>query len=321
MNEVFDSQLVQLKADAINDKSRQWVHILTSGAIKARDGRTFILSRPEQVIDKTREWAKSADVPVDYEHQTQLAKANGQPAPAAGWIKDFAIRENGIWALVEWTERATAMIQAKEYRYVSPTIVTDKNNGEILFISSVALVNVPALKLTALAKADLSAIDEQERNMEAICEALGLPDDADEQTIITAVQDLRKRLEILEQQKDNPADPKSLAAVTVALETLNTERLTAKQEYIKNKVDNAIREGVIVPAMRDWAEELCGANEESFDSFAKSVGKPFASLFRPSITPEMEARLNAEITNNRHNMTEVQLVADQLGIKPETINF
>ena len=45
---------------------------------------------------------------IDYEHQTQLADTNGQPAPAAGWFKKLEFRPNkGLWATdVRGTARA-----------------------------------------------------------------------------------------------------------------------------------------------------------------------------------------------------------------------
>jgi len=306
---------VQSLCGGSDPSSRQWVHILPKGTISARDGRTFCLSRPEQVIAKTLEWAKTADIPVDYEHQTDLAKTNGQPAPAAGWVKKLEVRENGIWALIEWTERAAAMIARKEYRYVSPTIMTERETGEIAFIRSVALVNVPALMMTALTKSELSAMNGME--MEMVRKSLGLTDDADQNEIIAAITALRQELENAT-RKLKEIEPKSLSAMTGALEILSAERAAARRTHVKTKVENAIRDGVIVPAMQEWAIELCSSNETSFDHFTKSVGRPFAGLFEPVITPEMEARLNASIESDSiFDDSDANRIASQLGIDPK----
>lgn len=40
------------------------------------------------------------DIPIDYEHQTLL----DVQAPAAGWIKDLTLKQDGVYALVEWTD-------------------------------------------------------------------------------------------------------------------------------------------------------------------------------------------------------------------------
>lgn len=58
---------------------------------------------------------------IDYEHQTDHTSENGQPAPAAGWIRELDVRGGALWGRVEWTAKAAASIAAREYRYISPT--------------------------------------------------------------------------------------------------------------------------------------------------------------------------------------------------------
>jgi phage I-like protein len=131
---------------------RQWVHLLTPGVIQARDGRAFVMDDPKAVVDATLRRAGTTEIAVDYEHQIDLAKINGKPAPAAGWIKRFDVLASGIWGLVEWTDAAARMIAAKEYRYLSPVIRLTADL-EIVDILRVALTNNPALDLVALATA------------------------------------------------------------------------------------------------------------------------------------------------------------------------
>ena len=131
---------------------RQWVHLLTPGVIPARDGRAFVMDDPKAVVAATLRRAGTTDIAVDYEHQIDLAKINGRPAPAAGWIKRLDVRDSGIWGLVEWTDAAARMIAAKEYRYVSP-VIRHTPDLQIVDILRVALTNNPALDLVALATA------------------------------------------------------------------------------------------------------------------------------------------------------------------------
>jgi phage I-like protein len=84
---------------------------------------------------------RELDMVVDYEHQTHF----GETAPAAGWIKDLEVREDGIWARVQWTDRAKEYIKNKEYRYLSPTTWIEKSSGRVLAISDVALTNTPRI--------------------------------------------------------------------------------------------------------------------------------------------------------------------------------
>lgn len=99
--------------------------------------------------------ARVSDFVIDYEHQTLNTASNGQPAPAAGWFKRLEWREgDGLYVTdARWTERASAMIKAKEYRFISPTFHYDKH-GNVLDIVNAALTNNPALDgLTELAAA------------------------------------------------------------------------------------------------------------------------------------------------------------------------
>lgn len=104
-------------------KSPQWVQLLPVGKFSASDGRgPWFVNNPEQVISNTLKRAGSKKIPVDYDHQIDNATKNGQPAIAAGWITQLEARDDGIWGLVEWTDKASAHLAAKEYRYLSPVI-------------------------------------------------------------------------------------------------------------------------------------------------------------------------------------------------------
>ncbi len=73
--------------------------------MNARDGRRFKLNDPAAVIRAFREGA--VDLPIDYEHQIDKEEARLKgPVPAAGWIKELVLEDTGLWARVEWTERA-----------------------------------------------------------------------------------------------------------------------------------------------------------------------------------------------------------------------
>lgn len=84
-------------------------------------------------------------VVIDYEHATHDPEAG--EAPAAGWVTEVSIEDETLLATAEWTERADEMIEADEYRFLSPVIVkdqTDKEGGEIgTELVSVALTNNP----------------------------------------------------------------------------------------------------------------------------------------------------------------------------------
>ncbi|MDV6343266.1 phage protease [Nitrosomonas sp. Is37] len=82
---------------------------------------------------------------VDYERQTLLSAQNGQPTLAAGWFGKLEWRESGLFAIDEkWTERASQMIEAGEYRYISLFLFITKDRAVTRLLHA-ALINNPAL--------------------------------------------------------------------------------------------------------------------------------------------------------------------------------
>lgn len=96
---------------------------------------------PEAVIAATNA-ENGGEFQVNFDHQ---------PGPAAGWVGRLFIRDGAIWAEVEWTERAAEMIQKKEYRFISPEFLFDKQRRVVQLITGAALTNDPALYMKAIA--------------------------------------------------------------------------------------------------------------------------------------------------------------------------
>jgi phage I-like protein len=132
------------------------IQLLPTGTFRARDGRPkdvasgyWLITAPvaQRLIRKAAE--RATDLVIDYEHQTLNSAENGQPAPAAGWFRSTSLewREgHGLYAgQVQWTNKAAAMIAAREYRYLSPVFSYDKQTGEVLELHHVGLTNFPAL--------------------------------------------------------------------------------------------------------------------------------------------------------------------------------
>ena len=163
------------------------VLLLPAGDIPTRphDGRApWRNADADAVVAATREL--SLDLPIDYEHQTERSAQNGQAAPAAGWIKRVFARDGAVWGAVEWTERAAAMIAAKEYRFISPTFISAKATRAVHRLTGAGLTNDPALYMRALAQANPEDHEEDQMDLEKLRKALGLPDDADEKAILAA---------------------------------------------------------------------------------------------------------------------------------------
>ncbi len=81
--------------------------------------------------------------------------------------------------------------------------------------------------------------------------------------MIAAIVTLRKA-------EDTTATASAFEAIATGLAKdrfeLNSQRQAAK-------VEEAIKNGVIPPAFRDWGLELASNNEKSFETFCEKVGK------------------------------------------------
>lgn len=81
------------------------------------------------------------DMVIDYEHQT----LKDTVAPAAGWIKRFINRgREGLWAVVDWTDKAKGYLANKQYRYFSPVLSMGEDR-KVTKVHSLALTNSPKI--------------------------------------------------------------------------------------------------------------------------------------------------------------------------------
>ncbi|WKE64340.1 phage protease [Gallaecimonas kandeliae] len=156
LNNQTNAAVVGIVACSLSLEQAGAVQLLPDGLFKAKDGRPFDVPGGQWLLDDTAWQAiqaaaaeRSNDYHFDYEHQTLRTSDNGQPAPAAGWVKPSALRYvpgQGLFADgVEWTKNAAQMIRDKEYRYTSAVFAYDKASGRPLALLHIALTNDPAL--------------------------------------------------------------------------------------------------------------------------------------------------------------------------------
>ena len=232
---------------------------------------------------------------IDYEHQTLYSEKNGQPAPAAGWIDpaDIEWREGtGLVARkVEWTERAAAMIDRKEYRYFSPVFEYDKATGAVTKLRLGALTNNPGLDgMAAVALSSLSHLHPHHHQetpvnetLKKLLAALGLPEATSESDAIAGVAALKAKADTVDGLQTEVAALKAQApdpAKFAPVETMNqlqsqVAALTAQiaQGEAAQVIDAAISDGKLLPAQREWAEELGKTNLAALKSYVESAPK------------------------------------------------
>lgn len=287
----------------------EWVLLIPAGTFKPWDGRKagpWHLKDAEAVIAAST--AQGIDLVIDYEHQTEFAADNGQPAPAAGWVKELQVRDGAIWGRVEWTEKAAAMLRAKEYRYLSPTFTHDKRTGEVILLHRAALTNAPAAVGRALTSQQTEEDDSMDPILKALLAALGLPEDCDQDKALAKVKELTAGATAIAATKaalkplrdslklGEDADVSAITSAAVkAIQTPSPEgaepdptKYVPRSEFdlvrtslsqlqadlsggkATAAVDAAIADGKVTPANRDWA--MAYAKKDP-DGFAEFVGK------------------------------------------------
>ena len=185
--------------------------IIPEGEFRGIDGRPFdapawILTpeRGHEIVAVLNQ--QHIDMVIDYEHATLKAIETGEPAPAAGWLKQngFVYVEGvGICSTqFEWTDKAKNFIDSGEYKYISPVLFYNKT-GAVIGLHSVALTNKPNLdqlpeaKLAAAAQDFLSTSQDSEMNeelLERLRWMLNLPVSATAEDIIAELNKLASQL-------------------------------------------------------------------------------------------------------------------------------
>ena len=117
------------------------ISVLPLGHVKSAKGE-FDVDGESFAAMKAQIAQRGVDLVVDYEHQT----LTGEQAPAAGWVKELFLDDGQIKARVEWTDRAKAYLENREYRYLSPVITVRKADNKAMGLHSIALTNTPAIE-------------------------------------------------------------------------------------------------------------------------------------------------------------------------------
>lgn len=141
--------LVSLDKTASTDSPPcSWIQLIRTGSfVSTRYGKFEI------TVDDLRMMAANfrPDVtPIDYDHIGQDPK-RPLDGIAAGWLKNIRLRDNGsqLWGLVEWTPEAAKRIDAREYRFISPSFMKDytEPTGDKVGtkLLAAALTNLPFL--------------------------------------------------------------------------------------------------------------------------------------------------------------------------------
>jgi phage I-like protein len=261
---------IALSLNSEGDTAPDWIQLTPAGPkVEGRDGRSWTMANPEAVIDVFE--ARNSDLPIDFEHATQVKGAKGEAALAIGWINKLEVRNREIWGHVAWNSEGAQAVTSKGYRYISPVFAHAKGGGAILRMVSAGLTNTPNLNLAALN----SESSEEETAMDkAILEALGLAEGASNADALIAINKMKTTEETALNRANTP-DPAQFvprADYDLALnkvKSFETEAKAAREAEIKSTIDAAVTDGKIAPSSRDYHTASCRAEGglELFKSF------------------------------------------------------
>ncbi len=284
-NHLTDSTFVSCAVQAIDDiSSSECARILVvpAGKFSLNDGR-----KPSQgdQFELTPEMGhkiasqintRRIKMQIDYSHQSLKAMEKAGPVPAAGWVtKAEYVPGEGLFLHVDWTEKAAAAIKDKEYRYISPVLLHDRQ-GNVMGVVNAALVNDPAMSMLPEVKAaslDLSPFLNEENVMKTeevlqkLCSIFGIKDDAKNEDLIAAA-------ETSVAQNQTPACVDVDLSQYVPIETFEGIKkqvaelqMAARERTAKELVTAAMDAGKLVPAQEGWALALCQKDQQAFEEY------------------------------------------------------
>lgn len=235
----MESVLLNSVYDFAEDTPDRLVLVPTSGSFSGIDGRIFINSNPQRIVER---WKKTGhDIPVDIEHSTELRGPQGFPAPAVGWVSDLVISENGgITGSVTWTEEGKELVASRKYRYFSPAYLVDRNTKEIAGIRSIGLTNVPNLGVPSLNSEGNEEGEDMEKDLKVICNSLGIAEGATEAEVVTEINSLKTRLAAAENR------------AAEAEQKIREQEDAAFKAELNSAVEKGVEDGKIAPAQKDY---------------------------------------------------------------------
>jgi phage I-like protein len=261
------------------------LEIIPAGAvIQGRDGRKWKNENPQKVVSNSM--SRLSRLVIDENHATDLAAPKGGASPAMGWMTGLSSKEDGsIWAEVEWTKRGEQAVLNREYSFISPVFLHDRQ-GEITVVLRAALTNSPNLQLPALNSERPELINQEESMNKELCAALGLSETATEAEAVAAAKALQNKVALNAAGPGAPQAPADTPRVDLAvyapradLNAMEARAIAAEKQAAElnaaqigreaeTAVDEAIKNRKIAPACRTEYLALC-ATQEGLETFKK----------------------------------------------------
>ena len=284
---------------------------------------------------------RAIDMVIDYEHATLKSQENGDPAPAAGWIKagSFTYIEGiGLCSTqFKWTDKAKGFIESEEYKYLSPVFFYN-NQGDVLALLNTSLTNTPALDQLPQAKLAAAAQDyfsqnltQQDSKMDELLEQLrwmlNLPLSATAEEIAVAAnsQNLFDAIAAIDQIKmaaNSQAKPDltqfvPMAVYQEAVAKAGNADAVMKAKEIDDLIVAACSDGRLTgEATINWVKDQAKTNPDFVKAHLEGLPKIAA------LTQKQTQQLNLAANHQQHQQPVDDItasIATQFGLDPATI--
>lgn len=256
--------LVDLSTIKLNDSRESWIQALPIGTYTHPVYGVIKLTaeRIARFAENVNKKVRGQDLDIDYDHKNRTDEA-------AGWVVQAESKNDGLWLLVSWTEKAANLIVSKAYKYFSAEFVDswkDPKSGttynDVLFGGGIT--NRPFIK--DMVPINLSEFfegkeledikgeimtDEQKKQLLA---QLGLPETATDSEILAALlasmsKKEDEKEEMNEEKEDAPASQIQIPQLSEAsfkllsdqLNTLSTKLADAEKQLR----DSTVKEQVL----------------------------------------------------------------------------
>jgi phage I-like protein len=287
-----------------------WIRIAPRGDAATRDGRRFHFD-PEALVQTFA--TEAVDLPIDVGHLTERRDLDYAPG-AVGWIRAIEARADGLWARCEWLDEGRWQLRSRRYRYVSPAFLhTDA--FVVTRLTSVALVTTPALPgLSAVAS--LTPNGDTVPMLNALLQALGLPETATEPEALAALAALHARPATAALATGDMVPAAQLAAVSGELANARAELQRrddeARAARCQALVDQAVKDGKVAPAAAAFYVTLALKDHDACKAALDAMPAVLAAGAAAATSQPLSATLQAGALTAQQTA-----IAAACGVKPE----
>lgn len=299
---------VRIQVPAAGDVSAKWCQIFPLGTFHRSDfpkgGITFDAKTLGAMVKNWEAMGRPAKQ-VNYFHRG-ASENDGVPNEdkvAAGWIEGLELRDDGLYGLIKWTDRARAHILADELRYLSPEFslngtnkLTGRPQGPTLY--GAALLNDPFLEVMPKVAASDTTTQADEAEGVTKMELLKLAallaiaaESATEETIEARIRELNDKAAAGDTEVKSLSDAKVSLSEQVTKLTEQVATVTAEKDaavkkladfeqaqkiatvdaFVKARTERAIVTGAKVEALRELALSNLPLAEKLYPLDAKPV--------------------------------------------------